>query len=285
MPAYDDIRNEIVAELLRISESRTFKRKTKLRDLLPKYVAVIRDSREKEFEAGLDFLKLAPADDDDALRKRRDALSESFKEYYKKEGKHSRLVLHLREDDNKDVRLYYEEKPHYDDKATAPQSEAKAKKPRAATEKEVSENTINYEADVRKTLKNGFLFNALFLLLVIGIWLLVIVLTASSLKYLSHGSILIGAFSDAIALTLFIMSLRLLRLYGTKFTFLIGKLFLMMTKQEITIASYSGICPICGDTVQLENDKWIRNIGKCQQNPMRHRFSFDHATRKGELIQ
>jgi hypothetical protein len=285
MALYDEIRTEIVTELLRVSESKTFKRKTKLRDLLPKYVAVLRESREKEFEAGFDFLKLAPADDDDTLRKRRDALSESFKEYYKKEGKQSRLVLRLSDDDNKDVRLYYEEKPHDDEKATVLQSEVKVKKPRAATEKEVLEGTVIYEADVRKTLKNDFMFNALFLILVIGIWILVIVLPVISLKYLARGAILAGALSAAIALTLLIMSLRLLRLYGTRFTFLIGKLFMMMTKQEVTIASYSSICPICGDTVQLENDRLFRNIGKCQQNPVRHRFSFDHATRKGELIR
>src|ERR1700690_1786983 len=276
MASYDDNRNEIVAELLRISESKTFKRKTKLRDVLPQYVAVIRDSREREFEAGLDFLKLVPADGDDTLRKRRDALSESFKEYYKKEGKQSHLALRLRDDDNKDVRLYYEEKPHDDDKSAVLQSEAKAKKPRVATDRDVSEGTVIYVADVRKTLKNDFMFNNLFLLLVIGIWILVIVLAAFSLKHLARGAILTGAFFAAIALTLFIMSLRLLRLYGTKFTFLIGKLFLMMTKQEITIASYSGICPICGETVQLESDRLFRNIGKCQQNPARHRFSFDH---------
>jgi hypothetical protein len=287
MTSYDDIRDEIVAEIHRIAGSKTFKRKTKLRDLLPKYAAVIRESREKEFDAGLMFLTLEPADDADTQRKRRDALSESLKEYYRKEGKQSHLVLRLSDDDNKDVRLYVERRKA-DDRSAVPQSTGEARQSLAAVQKEIPKGTIIYEARVRKAFKNGFLSQSILLVVMIGSLIGSIVLLVFAK---ASGLTLTGGIYSGLAVLFLIGTIRIFNFEGTKFMFLFFNLFLKMTKQEIMIVSYSGICPVCGDAIQVKSAWRVRNrlgriyIGKCEQNPEQHRFTFDHATRIGELIR
>lgn len=279
MPVYDEARNEIVAELRRISGSKTFKKKTIQRELLTKYEAAIGESREEEFEAGLDFLKVEPTSDIDTLKKRRAALSESFRKYSKKEGKQSRLVLRLNDDDNQDVRLYFEVNDRQ--AANGKEMQAGEEKGRAADKKAFSGNTIVYDnVHVQKTLRNNFMFHVGFHITLALIWVLAVVL----MRFAFNLSNFFSAIPFGLSITLFIYSVRLFRLHGAKFTFLFGKSFIKMTNQEIIIAKYAGKCPLCDNDIQLENAKWIRNIGRCQANPVQHRFTFDHETLRGELI-
>ncbi len=280
VPVYDEARNEIVAELRRISGSKTFKRKTVLRELLTKYEAAIGESREGEFEAGLDFLKIEPTADITTLKKRRAALSESFREYSKKEGKQSRLVLRLNDDDNQDVWLYFE----VNDRQAANGKEMQAGKERgrAADENGFLGNTIVYDnVHEQKTLRNNLMFHVGFQITLALVWVLAAALMLFAIKLSNYFSMI----PLGLSITLFIYGVRLFCLLHAKFTFLFGKSFIKMTKQEVIIAKYAGKCPLCGNEVQLENVKWIRIIGRCQANPVQHRFTFDHETLKGKWIE
>ena len=272
MAARENEQQEVADELLRISASKTFKRKTVLKSILKKYLAVYRDGRESDFASGIEFMKIENAVDLPNLKKRRIALSDSLKKYYKKEGKKSGMVLSLNDDDLNDVRLYRRDNKRLRD---APENE----KPFLPVN---SNSTIVYVEDERKRFRNEIVFHAMFMTSLALMWIVGFFSIAGAIKARKPFP---SAFLLALGVTLVAQSLRLSQLLCTKFVYLSGKLFLKMIGPEVIVASYSGKCLACGHAVQVENDKCLRNIGKCQLNPVKHRFTFDHATLKGELIE
>lgn len=57
--------------------------------------------------------------------------------------------------------------------------------------------------------------------------------------------------------------------------------------RKLEFVIYEGVCPVCGNTVELENGKANlkgRLIGKCNESPREHLFSFDHITKNGAYL-
>ncbi|MBA3023189.1 MAG: hypothetical protein KKG03_00530 [Gammaproteobacteria bacterium] len=58
--------------------------------------------------------------------------------------------------------------------------------------------------------------------------------------------------------------------------------------KRIRLVRYAGICPICSGKVEiLEGKKEFPNrfVGRCEESPAEHVFSFDRVTLKGELLR
>lgn len=56
---------------------------------------------------------------------------------------------------------------------------------------------------------------------------------------------------------------------------------------SIKTVRYTGQCPICGGNTRIQSSRLIfkgRIIGRCENNPSEHHFSFDFITRNGKLL-
>ncbi|RJR23066.1 MAG: hypothetical protein C4581_00150 [Nitrospiraceae bacterium] len=99
--------------------------------------------------------------------------------------------------------------------------------------------------------------------------------------------ILLGMLSITIAILTGLIAIPLFMLQEDKFTFIFySDYFLRLIDQRISLASYSGECPLCGGTVKLMLSliQWRGYIGKCQNFPRRHVYSFDDSSLSGELL-
>jgi len=59
-------------------------------------------------------------------------------------------------------------------------------------------------------------------------------------------------------------------------------------RNDIKLVKYSGECPICGGRVTAQSGGMAffgRIVGKCENAPVEHIFSFDHVTRKGRPLR
>lgn len=55
----------------------------------------------------------------------------------------------------------------------------------------------------------------------------------------------------------------------------------------ILVQRYTSICPICGWMIKLdrgEPDFPRRIVGRCEEHPREHVFSFDRMSKRGELL-
>jgi hypothetical protein len=94
------------------------------------------------------------------------------------------------------------------------------------------------------------------------------------------------------AITLFAMPIvfALSRLSYKKFVaFHLNEFFLKLSGREVVLASYSAGCPICKNELGVVKVvfSWMRGkgyLGKCQENPDGHIFSFDHTSLTGERL-
>lgn len=60
------------------------------------------------------------------------------------------------------------------------------------------------------------------------------------------------------------------------------------TVKSIKAVRYTSACPICGGRVMAKSGElefWGRIVGRCQQAPVEHVYSFDHVTRSGKLLR
>lgn len=99
--------------------------------------------------------------------------------------------------------------------------------------------------------------------------------------------ILLSMLSITIAIVAGLIAIPLFMLQEDKFTFIFySDYFLRLIDQRISLASYSGECPLCGGTVKLTLSliRWRGYIGKCQNFPRRHLYSFDDSSLSGELV-
>lgn len=58
--------------------------------------------------------------------------------------------------------------------------------------------------------------------------------------------------------------------------------------KSIKAVRYSANCPICSGKVYAKSGGWAfhgRVVGKCEENPVEHVFSFDHITRVGKYLR
>lgn len=58
--------------------------------------------------------------------------------------------------------------------------------------------------------------------------------------------------------------------------------------KSIKAVRYSANCPICDGKVYAKAGSWVfhgRVVGKCEDNPVEHVFSFDHITRVGKYLR
>jgi len=58
--------------------------------------------------------------------------------------------------------------------------------------------------------------------------------------------------------------------------------------KQVKLVKYSGECPICGGRVIAKSGGFTfygRIVGKCENAPVEHVFSFDHVTRKGKPLR
>jgi len=58
--------------------------------------------------------------------------------------------------------------------------------------------------------------------------------------------------------------------------------------KQVKLVMYSGECPICEGRVTAKSGGFSfygRIIGKCENNPVEHIFSFDHVTRRGKPLR
>lgn len=56
------------------------------------------------------------------------------------------------------------------------------------------------------------------------------------------------------------------------------------TPTTIHVSRYSATCPVCGWMVKLERGEPThpkRIVGRCEENPREHVFSFDRSTKQG----
>jgi len=56
----------------------------------------------------------------------------------------------------------------------------------------------------------------------------------------------------------------------------------------IRLVRYSAPCPICGTTIYLdkgEPDFPRRLVGRCNESPREHVYSFDRVTQKGSVLR
>lgn len=56
----------------------------------------------------------------------------------------------------------------------------------------------------------------------------------------------------------------------------------------IKAVRYTGTCPICGGKMSAKSGQiqfWGRIVGRCEESPVEHVFSFDHVTRSGQLLR
>lgn len=57
--------------------------------------------------------------------------------------------------------------------------------------------------------------------------------------------------------------------------------------KSIKAAHYSGVCPLCGGKVSVRSggrEFFGRLLGRCEESPREHVFSFDHVLRRGSVI-
>jgi hypothetical protein len=288
---YDDKTKMVVlGQLLAMSKSVTIEQKTVLRDIIRKYAKCLDGSNGQDIRHGRSFLRLKPTESTDNLRKRRDDLDKLLREYYKKENTKAFYVLHLNDDDKHDVWLYIEEREKYfackaDNQITG--------KPEESVEKVSTQDIVVYNADVRLNFKNNFLFKISFIFLLVLIWVIAIVLLFVSGQHISLRKIMeaqvpfLAIIEFSVGLLLVFIGLHLYRFLKVNFICLVGRLFLKQTKDEITIASYSGSCPICGNPVELKNINLLKNVnvGKCQSESHEETFTFSHKDLSGRLIK
>lgn len=58
--------------------------------------------------------------------------------------------------------------------------------------------------------------------------------------------------------------------------------------KNIKAVSYSAVCPICEGKIFAKSgglEFWGRIIGRCNDSPIEHIFSFDHVTRRGVYLR
>jgi hypothetical protein len=59
-------------------------------------------------------------------------------------------------------------------------------------------------------------------------------------------------------------------------------------KKSIKAVRYTAVCPICGGKVSAKSggfEFWRRIIGRCEDAPVEHVFSFDHVSRSGYALR
>ncbi len=60
------------------------------------------------------------------------------------------------------------------------------------------------------------------------------------------------------------------------------------TERRLQLVRYSGSCPVCSGPVRVKRRTWYTSptnlIGRCEEAPHAHRFTFDHITRCGQRI-
>lgn len=303
MSEYDKVRNELLAELDMMLSSESFNNKPVLLLLIGKYKKTIYNYKEEDIKVGLEYLRLdgdrkgAAGPDENLLNHRKAAFSDAIKNFNKEKKKNtfgkkeytsSRIDLHINKGVKEDVWLYIRESGKENKKKIRLNSNTKEIQKAPIVKINEHDAVIYYdEIDIRNTFKYGFLFQVIYVSSFLTLLFLAIKFFGLSERYYSYQGLFYRTNSSllfVVSILFFLLDFLLIKFTLTKFSILFGRLFMKKTKNEVLFLSYSGKCPICFQPVHLELSKYMTYIGKCEQDPVNHRFSFNHTTCKGMKI-